>query len=136
MITYEELKSAIINNCATKIFLANRRALDAVIYEQYQAMSLNDKQINLISQGFLGEYFYVSELGNRKFNLDLNKDPVTFAFTANNGHKDIQKAISLKLEHGDQFAYYWLKECGISSATLDEWLEYDRNIVHDANIVN
>ena len=124
LFNYDELKSAIINNCATKIFLSNRRALDAGIYEQYQAMSLNDKQINLISHGFLGEYFYVSELGNRKFNLDLNKDQVTFAFTARNSHKDIQRAIKLKIEHGDQFAYYWLKECGVNDSVLQEWLEF------------
>ncbi|MFN7094933.1 MAG: hypothetical protein ACK4M7_06185, partial [Burkholderiales bacterium] len=125
---YEELRSALKINCATKIFLPNRKATTEDIYTQYRAMDLNDKQINLIAHGFKGEYFYFSELGNRKFTLDLAPEQATFAFVARTSGQDINKAIEIKAQAGNKFAYQWLKECGASIKVQQQWLQYDNEI--------
>ena len=77
-------------------------------------MDLNDKQINLIAHGLKGEYFYFSELGNRKFNLDLTGTTITFNFTARTSGQDIKLAIDLKSKHKERFAVHWLKAHGVN----------------------
>lgn len=107
---YSELRSALMTNCATKIFLPNRKAASIGTCEQYLAMGLNAKQIRLISQAFKGDYFYFSELGNRKFSLDLETDSATFNIVARTSHADIQKAIILKQKYPNSFMQNWLRE--------------------------
>jgi len=130
---YDELKSTLKTNCATKIFLPNRKATTVGIYEEYQSMDLNEKQINLIAHGLMGEYFYFSDLGKRKFTLDLNKDQATFAFVARTSGQDVNKAIDLKMRVTDKFGYYWLKECGIGIDMQEQWLDYAAKLSFSAS---
>jgi type IV secretion system protein TrbE len=113
---HDELRSALKTNCATKIFLPNRHALTEDIYTQYRSMDLNDKQINLVARGLKGEYFYCSELGNRKFNLDITDTPITFNFIARTSGQDINLAIAIKKKHKEQFVKYWLKAHNVTKA--------------------
>ncbi|MCE2706539.1 MAG: hypothetical protein LW807_05625 [Proteobacteria bacterium] len=106
---YEDLLSSLKTNCATKIFLPNIQAASKGIYEQYEDMGLNEKQINLISHASRGEYFYVSSLGIRKFSLDLQPDQIAFAFIAKTAYVDIKKAIELKATNPHDFIDMWSK---------------------------
>ena len=121
---YSDLASAIKINCATKIFLPNKKAVVPDISEQYRLMDLNDKQISLIASGNRGEYFYFSELGNRKFSLELNEDQATFAYVARNSQTDINNALSIYSKFPKQFGYHWLEYCKVSDKLATQWLDY------------
>ncbi|MFN8770217.1 MAG: helicase HerA domain-containing protein [Neisseriaceae bacterium] len=106
---YDDLVSSLKSNCATKMYLPNSKASSAGIKEQYKAMGLNDKQINLISQAILGEYFYISDLGIRKFSLNLDSSQVAYSFTARTNNNDTQEAIRLYALDKDRFVENWCK---------------------------
>jgi len=125
---YDDLRSALKTNCATKIFLPNRKALTDDIFTQYKSMGLNEKQIELIAHGVKGEYFYMSDLGTRKFTLDLNRDQATFAYVAKTSSEDIKKAIRLKKEKTEEFGYQWLQVNGIAEDKQELWGFYNNEI--------
>lgn len=108
---YEELLSTIKSNCATKIFLGNKLALTSETYNCYKSMDLNDKQIATIANMNKGEYFYFSELGKRKFTLELNKNQITYAFTARTSNEDIKNAKLLYLNDKEHFIENWINYC-------------------------
>lgn len=109
LFNYPDLLSALKTNCATKIFLPNRQALTEDVFTNYKNFDLNDKQISLIAHGLRGEYFYFSELGTRKFSLDLGVTPITFNFTARTSNRDINLAIKMMQEDSKNFVENWLK---------------------------
>lgn len=126
---YDDLRSALKTNCATKIFLPNRKATTDDIAIQYQSMGLNEKQIELISHGMRGEYFYMSDLGTRRFTLDLTPDQASFAYVAKTSSEDVKRAIKLKNEKPyEDFGYHWLKECGFAEDKRQLWLRYSKEM--------
>jgi type IV secretion system protein VirB4 len=70
------LKTTIIQQCLTKIYLADPSALTAGMMQVYRAFGLADAEISLIAHAVMKrDYFYFSPLGRRLFQLDLG--PVT-----------------------------------------------------------
>jgi type IV secretion system protein VirB4 len=66
------LKTTIIQQCLTKIYLADPAAATAAMIDVYQAFGLSDPEIGLISTARMKrDYFYTSPLGRRLFQLDL-----------------------------------------------------------------
>jgi type IV secretory pathway VirB4 component len=120
---FDELRSALKTNCATKIFLPNRKATTQDMFEQYKAMDLNDKQIELIANGVKGEYFYLSEMGSRKFSLELNNNDATYALVAKTSYQDIIKAKELYRQNKDLFTYNWLKYNQVNNEKCQKWLD-------------
>ena len=133
LLQYSDLSSALKTNCATKIFLPNRKASTHEISEQYQAIDLNPRHIELITNGMKGEYFYFSDLGNRRFNLELNPNQATFAFVAKTSQQNILDALAIKAKHGQDFAYFWLKHCGIDEGTLNQWQLFHKQLMKPGN---
>lgn len=126
---YDDLRSALKTNCATKIFLPNRKATTGDISVQYQSMGLNEKQIELIAHGVRSEYFYMSDLGTRRFTLDLHRDQAAFAFIAKTSADDVRRAIKLKNEKPyEEFGVNWLQECGLSEDKQQQWMKYYKEI--------
>jgi type IV secretion system protein VirB4 len=69
---------AIIESCASRIFLPNPRAAEAGIRRAYDAFGLNPRQIDLIARATpKRHYYYQSSLGDRLFELGLG--PVALA---------------------------------------------------------
>lgn len=112
LFNYPDLLSTLKTNCVTKFFLPNPLAVTEDLFAQYKSMGLNEKQINLIAHGHRGEYFYVSALGKRKFNLDLNQTPITFNFTARTSSSDINLALQLVQQDSKNFMTNWLRAHG------------------------
>ena len=128
LLKYDDLRSALKTNCATKIFLPNRRATNPDIYVQYKSMDLNQKQIELIAMSRRGEYFYTSDLGNRKFTLDLDEKQATYAFVARTSQQDVKQAMALKQQDKKDFAYHWLNACNVAVTKQDQWREYFKQL--------
>lgn len=120
-----EIFDVLIDNCKTNFLLPNPEAQKPNIAKIYEQYGLNEKQISLIANGIpQKEYYYMSSLGDRMFNLALGDVAVTFI--SHSSIEDIAKARELKNAYGDRFAYHWLKEYGlpnISKLWLDKHLE-------------
>jgi len=66
------LKTTIIQQCLTKIYLADPTALTPGMTEVYRSFGLSDSEIGLIANATMKrDYFYTSPAGRRLFQLDL-----------------------------------------------------------------
>lgn len=70
---------AIVESCASRIFLPNPQAAEPQIRVIYEGFGLNSRQIDIVAQATpKRDYYYQSRLGNRVFDLGLG--PVALAF--------------------------------------------------------
>jgi type IV secretion system protein VirB4 len=66
------LKTTIIQQCLTKIYLADPSAQNPGMAEVYSSFGLSDAEIDLIAASRMKQdYFYTSPMGRRLFQLDL-----------------------------------------------------------------
>ena len=100
---------AIIESCASRIFLPNPQATEPQIRTIYESFGLNSRQITIVAQAQpKRDYYYQSRLGNRVFDLDLG--PVALAFAAAStpeDQRDIDDALASAPPDG--FAAAWLR---------------------------
>jgi type IV secretion system protein VirB4 len=107
---------AIIESCASRIFLPNPQALEPQLRTVYEGFGLNDRQIAIIAHAQpKRDYYYQSRLGNRLFDLGLG--PIALAFAGTSAPED-QRAIDRVHERSGRagFAEAWLRERGLSWA--------------------
>lgn len=100
---------AIIESCASRIFLPNPQATEPQIRAVYESFGLNTRQIAIVAQAQpKRDYYYQSRLGNRIFDLDLR--PVALAFAAASSPED-QRHIDAVIASAppDGFAAAWLR---------------------------
>lgn len=107
---------AIVESCASRIFLPNPQAAEPQIRTIYESFGLNPRQIEIVAQAQpKRDYYYQSRLGNRVFDLDLGPVALAFAGASTPEH---QRGIDAVLAaHGAQdFAACWLRHCGLDWA--------------------
>lgn len=100
---------AIIESCASRIFLPNPQATEPQIRTIYEGFGLNGRQIEIVAQAQpKRDYYYQSRLGNRVFDLDLGPVALAFAGASTPEHqRDIDAVLAA---HGAQdFAAHWLR---------------------------
>ena len=107
---------AIIESCASRIFLPNPQATEPQIRAIYEGFGLNARQIEIVAQAQpKRDYYYQSRLGNRVFDLDLG--PVTLAFAGASTPEHQRDIDAVLAAHGTQdFAAHWLRHCGLDWA--------------------
>lgn len=99
-------------SCPTKIYLPNSRAKDPSSRKLYEELSLNERQLDIITHSIpKRDYYYVSPEGRRLFNLNLG--PLTLAFVAASGKADVQKIQDYKEQFQDQWPKKWLSYRGV-----------------------
>lgn len=107
---------AIVESCASRIFLPNPQATEPQIRVIYEGFGLNGRQIEIVATAQpKQDYYYQSRLGNRVFDLGLG--PVALAFAGASSPED-QRAIdvvSASVEPTD-FAAAWLRHRGLDWA--------------------
>lgn len=104
---------AIIESCASRIFLPNPQATEPQIRTIYEGFGLNTRQIAIVAQAQpKRDYYYQSRLGNRVFDLGLG--PVALAF-ADASTPDDQCAIDSVMPDvsPEGFADAWLRHRGL-----------------------
>ncbi|MCT7910693.1 conjugal transfer protein TrbE [Arcobacter lacus] len=106
-------------SCPTKIFLPNNEAFNKGSdnafgpYDFYKSFGLNNVQISTINNAIKKqEYYYVSSLGTRLFNLALGE--VNLAFTAKNDKVSVKRIKELHTKYNDEWAVKWLEENNIN----------------------
>jgi type IV secretion/conjugal transfer VirB4 family ATPase len=115
--------NAIVESCPTKILLPNPQAQSPAVSPAYEALGLTSAQIARIAQAQpKREYYYVSPLGRRLFDLEL--DSVALAFLGVGSQDDIRFARSIQEQHGDRWPAVWLESKGLTDAAY-RWLGYN-----------
>jgi len=107
---------AIIESCASRIFLPNPQATEAQIRTIYEGFGLNSRQIEIVATAEpKRDYYYQSRLGNRLFDLDLG--PATLAFVGASTPQDQRDIDRVLLNAGTPgFAGAWLRHSGLDWA--------------------
>ena len=107
---------AIIESCASRIFLANPQAAEPQIRNIYEGFGLNARQIEIVATAQpKRDYYYQSRAGNRLFDLDLG--PVALAFAGASTPQDQRAIDSVLYQAGvPGFAAAWLRQRGLGWA--------------------
>ncbi|ACQ97499.1 conjugal transfer protein TrbE [Burkholderia pseudomallei] len=107
---------AIIESCASRIFLPNPQASEPQIRTIYEGFGLNARQIEIVATAQpKRDYYYQSRLGNRLFDLDLG--PVTLAFAAASTPQDQRLIDEVSARTSPSgFASAWLRQRGLDWA--------------------
>ncbi len=100
---------AIVESCATRIFLPNPQAAEPQIRSIYEGFGLNARQIEIVAHAQpKRDYYYQSRLGNRVFELGLG--PVALAFAGASSPEDHQALDAVSTAtRGAEFAAAWLR---------------------------
>ncbi|MCD6707309.1 MAG: conjugal transfer protein TrbE [Thiobacillus sp.] len=107
---------AIVESCASRIFLPNPQATEPQIRAIYEGFGLNGRQIEIVATAQpKRDYYYQSRLGNRVFDLGLG--PVAQAFAGASRPED-QRSIDalLSASPSSDFAAAWLRQRGLDWA--------------------
>ncbi|ELI8047813.1 TPA: conjugal transfer protein TrbE [Yersinia enterocolitica] len=107
---------AVIESCASRIFLPNPQATEPQIRTIYEGFGLNSRQIEIVATAQpKRDYYYQSRLGNRLFDLDLG--PATLAFAGASTPQDQRDMDRVLLDAGTPgFAGAWLRHRGLDWA--------------------
>jgi type IV secretion system protein TrbE len=100
---------AIVESCASRIFLPNPQATEPQIRSIYEGFGLNARQIGIVAHAQpKRDYYYQSRLGNRVFELGLGQVALAFAAAAS---PEDQLAIDqvLAASGAGGFAAAWLR---------------------------
>lgn len=103
---HSTLCSTIIQQCHTKIFLADPEAQTPTMADAYAAFGLSGAEIDALSHAVMKrDYLYTSTLGSRLFQLDLGK--ITLALIGSPDHDLLDRLLA---EHGDDPEYEYAKD--------------------------
>jgi len=107
---------AIIESCASRIFLPNPQATELQIRTTYEGFGLNSRQIEIVATAQpKRDYYYQSCLGNRLFDLDLGAATLAFAGASTpQDQRDIDRVLAESSASG--FAAAWLRHRGLDWA--------------------
>ena len=105
---------AIIESCASRIFLPNPQATEPQIRAIYEGFGLNSRQIEIVATAQpKRDYYYQSRLGNRLFDLDLGAATLAFAGASTpQDQRDID-AVLAATSASTPFAAAWLRHRGL-----------------------
>jgi type IV secretion/conjugal transfer VirB4 family ATPase len=114
--------STINENCFTKIFLPNPTARETESRGLYEALGLNERKIEIITEAVPKKEYYVTarDIGQRLIDFRLGKLELAFYGAGTMLHDRI-KLMELKEQHGDLWIYHWLEMKGLHKEAED-WL--------------
>jgi type IV secretion system protein TrbE len=100
---------AVVESCASRIFLPNPQAGEPQVRTIYEGFGLNARQIGIVAHAQpKRDYYYQSRLGNRVFDLGLGQ--VALAFAAAGSPEDQRDIDDVLAQSGtDGFAAAWLR---------------------------
>jgi len=102
--------STVLESCPSQIFLPNDKALEESMKEKYFMFGLNQKQVEIIASAIRKrDYYYVSPLGCRLYDLALEHCPLSLAYVAVNKADNIKANEILTKYERKEFNRRWLE---------------------------
>ena len=118
--------TTILESCFSRIFLPDKTALEEKSVKTYETFGLNRKQIEIISSAIQKrQYYYVSPLGCRLFDLGLESCPVSLAYLANNKADLIECQQILDSYGKEHFNEHWLHYRNVELPVIEKKEEFD-----------
>lgn len=120
------IADVVFTNCLTKIYLADAEAVNKESKERYMARGFNERQVELLARAVpKRDYYYVSPLGKRMFQLGLHPGSLGLTVVGSGSKEEIAKAKDLMSKHGDRWFVQWLRDLGMKTQAeeLDKRLE-------------
>lgn len=117
------IADTLIEQCPTRILLANPDAQSEVSRGAYEKLSLNTAQIDLLGRHMVPKkhYLVLTPAGRRV--IDLGIQPLQLAFIGVSGADEVRMAREFEQRHGAQWVSHWLRERGCEGwAPFYEWL--------------
>ncbi len=113
--------STVLESCPSQIFLPNDKALEESLKEKYFMFGLNQRQVEIIAGAVKKkQYYYVSPLGCRLYDLALENCPISLAYVAVN-KADNKKAQEILDQYGQgNFNRHWLEYRNISLPEVEK----------------
>jgi type IV secretion system protein VirB4 len=106
------LAAAIAQECMTRLFLPNQRAMEPQIRRLYEAFGLSSRQIEVIALGTpKRNFYYQSPAGNRL--AELNLGHVGVALAGSGSPEDLTLLDTLLEEGEEDFAGRWFEAKGL-----------------------
>lgn len=116
------IADVIYESCPSKILLANAEAGTDALRPLYQAIGLNERQIQIVSHMTpKRHYYHLHPDGRRLFDLGLT--PPELAFVGASDRESLARIRELRKTYGDAWPAQWLRERGqYDAATI--WESY------------
>jgi type IV secretion system protein VirB4 len=121
------LKTTILQQCLTKIYLADPSAETPVMRDVYRSFGLSDSEISLIARARMKQdYFYTSPAGRRLFQLSLG--PLALSLIGSPDHA-LLDSLSARYETGkERYALkYWTLRKFLSASSSRKAPRSNRN---------
>ena len=113
---HSSIGGVLAQECLTRIFLPNSRAMEPRLTACYNAFGLSDTQIELLANATpKRHYYYDSPSGSRLFDLELG--PVALACAGAGSPKDLRLLDDLLAQGVTDFPVAWLEAKGVGWAT-------------------
>lgn len=121
-IANSDIRSVILDQCFSRIFLPNPSAISEIQSGYYKMFDLNDREIQIISQAApQRQYYYKSPKGSRLFELALS--PLELAYIATSSGKDQDKCKELSNLSYKDFNIEWLNYKGWDGKAIINGIE-------------
>lgn len=111
------IKSVILTQCYSKIYLPNPIAISEIDSACYRTFGLNDREIEILYNALpKKQYYYKSPKGARLFELALSS--LELSYIATSGGKDQEKCKELNNLTEEEFNREWLKYKGFDGEII------------------
>lgn len=105
------IADVVYESCPSKILLANAEAGTDALRPLYQAIGLNERQIQIIAQMTPKRHYYHLHADGRRL-FDLGLTPPELAFVGASDRENLARIKELRALHGDAWPPQWLRERG------------------------
>ena len=119
------IKDVVLESCPTKVLLPNAEAGNPSSKEFYEAIGLNEREIEIVQNSIpKRQYYVVSSIGRRLIALGLGG--VALSFVGISSREERQLAEDAIDQYGPTWPVQWLRMRG-----LDDWATF---LQHDLNL--
>jgi len=113
-----QIRDVVLESCPTKVLLPNAEATNPASRGFYEAVGLNQREIEIVQTALpKRQYYVVSTEGRRLISLGLGG--VALSFVGVNGQEEREKVDRLIAAHPDNWRERWLRERG-----LEDWADW------------
>ena len=119
------ISDVVMEACPTKILLANAEAGNVQSRRLYEAVGLNDREVQIVQGAIPKRQYYVTSPEGRRL-ISLGLGGVALAFVGVNGSDDRKKADEVMRAHPDTWQAEWLCQRGHS-----DWADWWHQLESD-----
>jgi type IV secretion system protein VirB4 len=123
-----QIRDVVLESCPTKVLLPNAEATNPASRSFYEAVGLNEREIEIVQTALPKRHYYVVSAEGRRL-ISLGLGGVALSFVGVNGQDERDKVDRLMTTHPQNWRECWLRERG-----LGEWADWITEIEKVDNV--